>query len=842
MPQDDLFLQIYGAPKPMDLFSQIYGVPQPTPSLIDPLKTTVGSALEFLNRPSRAMAETALALKNDTSVMEGIKRGLGGESSASFEDVLEGTMDPGMARTLMGLGLDIATDPLNLVGGLPFAAVKGLKKLDTVADAAKVIKERPLVSALGKRFVPHFNLPEGYTNSRRLLDSEIAARRSKAFEESLNRFKGVSPDDAERITRSLDKPAIPIGDPRLDALATEQRNVFRAQAKKEIEAKVLDPEKVVDNYVTYLFTGPVGDTTRAALAPKLSAKNPFAKNRDLVSIDQALFLGAEPHIAKIAAVRAATGERAMAVSRFFETAVKNFSLPAEAAPAGFRGVNIAADLPIKEIFKGRVFEPSVADDLEKLMRPGETRDALDNAFRVATGVWKGYATAANPGFHLRNMVSNVFNSWLGGMRMPMAPIRYAEAAAWPAGAKRGIGAFTAEQIDEAMNLFGVSGGGHGAFGEIASQLDELAASTKGAVGRSFQAINPLSRFNFPQVAGRQVGSAVEDLSRRALFLDQLHKGKSLEEAALHVKKYLFDYSELTEFERGIRDYAVPFYTWLRKNLPLQMESLVSQPQKFAHVGKVVGEVEETAEEKGISIPKGHRPDWLQKLDAVQFPLTTSTGEKVLFNPDLPYQDLNLLPSAAVGEGKFAQAGSDIGNSLISMLNPAAKIPLELSLNREAFTGREIVNPDVGPEQMVRAPAYLGVLAEASPAFAQQFGLRKGISRQGEEQWTMPAQAAYLANQIPFLTKLGRVYATTEVEQQGTLPMPGGYRAQPRQLSFLGFGVSPLDDVSLAQGVASKLRKQATKTRNLSRQGAMQLPVPANAMEEQILRLVLGREY
>ncbi len=50
-------------------------------------------------------------------------------------------------------------------------------------------------------------------------------------------------------------------------------------------------------------------------------------------------------------------------------------------------------------------------------------------------------------------------------------------------------------------------------------------------------------------------------------------------AANQVKEALFDYSDLSKFERNWMKRVMPFYTWTRKNFPVQMKHLILNPQR-----------------------------------------------------------------------------------------------------------------------------------------------------------------------------------------------------------------------------------------------------------------------
>jgi hypothetical protein len=91
----------------------------------------------------------------------------------------------------------------------------------------------------------------------------------------------------------------------------------------------------------------------------------------------------------------------------------------------------------------------------------------------------------------------------------------------------------------------------------------------------------------PAKAGRKFGDAVENNARIALWLDTYAKTGSKTQAAERVKKYLFDYSDLTAVDRHLKK-IMPFWTFTKKNLALQMETLAKDPWRVKNMTKVEG--------------------------------------------------------------------------------------------------------------------------------------------------------------------------------------------------------------------------------------------------------------
>ena len=163
-------------------------------------------------------------------------------------------------------------------------------------------------------------------------------------------------------------------------------------------------------------------------------------------------------------------------------------------------------------------------------------------------------------------------------------------------------------------------------------------------------------------ANRNFGQQMENNSRLAHFITMMttDKGKikgngllnkkatgmgmNADEAAESVKRYLFDYGELTPFERDYMKTIIPFYTWMRKNIPLQFKAIAEHPERYAMVPKLQHNLESmSAEWEGIPTP-----DYFDDINAMRMPITSEalplndSGMPLYFAPDLPYGDLNRL--------------------------------------------------------------------------------------------------------------------------------------------------------------------------------------------------------
>jgi len=160
---------------------------------------------------------------------------------------------------------------------------------------------------------------------------------------------------------------------------------------------------------------------------------------------------------------------------------------------------------------------------------------------------------------------------------------------------------------------------------------------------------------------RRLGTAVEDNSRALHFIDRFKAGHSMDAAEASVKKYLFDYTDLSKTEQEVFKQFIPFYTWMRKNIPLQFQAAWRGPQLFNIRGPVGVGKYKTDALTGISFG-GNRyktaqriqenfealsPEWenlpehdyFSEINVLRTPWERY-GKPVYVSPDLPFNDLN----------------------------------------------------------------------------------------------------------------------------------------------------------------------------------------------------------
>jgi hypothetical protein len=175
-----------------------------------------------------------------------------------------------------------------------------------------------------------------------------------------------------------------------------------------------------------------------------------------------------------------------------------------------------------------------------------------------------------------------------------------------------------------------------------------------------------------QRAVHAVSEVRDHIPRLAQFIDGIvkHNGSlqsAIEASAANVRKWHPDGLDITRFERTVMKRAFPFYSWTRKAIPLAIESALVSGNKVMAYPRLM---EEIALANGIDAPPGDQfpgdqlfPDWMR--DRGIGPVFGGPGSYGVVNPSTPALDV------------FTMLGHP-GQTALDMLNPMARVPLEMS--------------------------------------------------------------------------------------------------------------------------------------------------------------------
>lgn len=434
-----------------------------------------------------------------------------------------------------------------------------------------------------------------------------------------------------------------------------------------------------------------------------------------------------------------------------------------------RIIDLNTGKPVREL--AHLFFPEeVATHIEKYNKIWMADEATRGFFKhfdTAQNAWKTTATYWNLAFHSRNAVSNVFQNYLAGVNDGRA---YAKA--WnifqkhklhPGRMSPAETQIYKEYIDAGLQKIGYVSSSDikkSLAYEMRTVREEAMLAWNNIVhGHVIEGTKGLGRTM--NKMGGTLGESVEENAKLAHFIFkrgyQIKDGKivgasgiSVADAGMSVKKYLFDYEDLSQFERKYMKRLMPFYTFTRKNLPLQLEMLVTQPGRMNRVIKFKNNIEVMA---GGDSSEEMLPEWMKGTSVY---IGTYGDRKRYWSLDgyLPAADLNKLKK------------DNLVREMFVSLSPILKGFAEMSLNISFFNGWD-------NKQVAWKP------------ISRQSGV-KGFTGYGEEDYLgtrLPGRMAYLARLFRPLSELEKLMGRRYIDKN----------ASEKILKFwLGLGDTELD--------------------------------------------------
>jgi len=273
---------------------------------------------------------------------------------------------------------------------------------------------------------------------------------------------------------------------------------------------------------------------------------------------------------------------------------------------------------------------------------------------------KAYATLT-PGFHVRNLIGNVFQYVLAGGQIAhyrrASEIFFAWNEAYSKGVswKKFLRTLTPEeQVFATKARTATLGSGGGIYSDLFQSLVPGNKSYDWALTR----------------ASRNLGQKSDNMSRFILGYDSAVQGMSVDMTIARIKRFYFDYEDLSKLDRAMRQF-VPFWIWTSRNLPLQLQNMWLNPKPYQIYNSVVRNLrdKETEQEQPL-------PIWLQQINAFRIP-----GLPLYAAPDLGFTRVQQQLEQLAMPKKFG-----------SNLNPLLRVPIEQALGQNLFNDEKLESP------------------------------------------------------------------------------------------------------------------------------------------------------
>jgi tetratricopeptide (TPR) repeat protein len=395
---------------------------------------------------------------------------------------------------------------------------------------------------------------------------------------------------------------------------------------------------------------------------------------------------------------------------------------------------------------------SAANFTNLQMRP-EVAEILSNMGRIKDGAFvrqmrrwmvpytkffKAWALAT-PGFHVRNSITNGFMMIAAGGRPDFlyeAMIEYNKMHRF---LKQGR-TFSEylDTIGDATQRQRVADAYRAMSGSGVGQSEEVLFDTSSIITN-----NPITR------TSRKAGTWVESHSRFMLAYDGIRQGYDVSSATARVRKFLFDYEDVSKLDATMRQ-IVPFWTWTSRNVPLTIQNIYLNPRPYQIYQSFKRNAQDDERTQAL-------PLYMREAGAFAIP-----GTDMAATPELGFNRLAADVSMLSDPMRIA-----------ANVNPLLRVPTETVLaNKSFFRNRQF------QQQPLPVEGPVGTLASL---LGQPVGMGQS---QGGQRYVDERLLYGLTNLVPTLNQVERFVPSQEYYQQrgSTNPLLGMLGAPVREVT------------------------------------------------------------
>lgn len=658
--------------------------------------------------------------KYATGVAEGVGSAITGTDyegeRRTFSDVVD---KMGIHNSILKFGLgvagDILLDPSTYFGG---AIAKGIGKaagigteaaLKTVGKVAPKVEEgirlagQGAKEAVGKGFVYGYGTSKGLANKALDIQSTLAKTKEGIVASNLSRLgtgvlsesqqlelvdkllagkraEFVAGKGTEAATKAA-KEAAQSADPLVQKTIEEQAARSQAIAKK---AGIVDPYEV---YFPGLKNDSVKNFIEGTRQLRVGSEGYLKQFKNLLTDEQLIknpaeaFAKQEFQMAKDSIIRS----QLKGIVKEYGVGLDAFKTEEEALKAGYRAIKE------KGIFGKPIGYLKEVDKkfIDNLISPEFT--TIDNiakatGFDAVTSLFKRSVTGLFAPFHIRNYVSGNIQNFevLGADALNPKNIAAGQKLALKIARGEKFGNEIIDVAGKPFNIGKAFKAFETRFGNSSSYISDIADATKGAGNMPGKILSKesvketlktagLGQQSIPFRVARGIGSYIETQQKATAFITALGQGKTVEEALDLAARAGFDYRAMTGLESKVLRRIVPFYSFTRKNIELQLRTLGENPERINQILATMNNFGDKASPE----EKQSLPDYLKNSIGIKLSDTPQGLKQYISSFGTPIEAFTTL---------FNQ--NPILNAL-SMTNPVLKVPIEIGIGKDSFRQRDL---------------------------------------------------------------------------------------------------------------------------------------------------------
>ena len=333
-------------------------------------------------------------------------------------------------------------------------------------------------------------------------------------------------------------------------------------------------------------------------------------------------------------------------------------VPVDAVMEFGKGIRTGWD-SISKNFPNLYGSPEMVELLKNAARFEDPEFIRKMAYYIGpyTKLFKAFAVLS-PGFHARNGLANAIQLALAGVEMDNAIQATRMYTRWLKASKSGQSwnEFVSA-LDPAMKeiMITARNGSIGSGGGIYSEVMKEASGSKVMDWW-------LIRKNYA------LGQASDNYSRFVLSFDSAMKGNDQFMASARVKRFYFDYEDLSTMDKVMKQF-MPFWLFYSRNMHTQITNIWLNPRPY-HIYYNI--------KNNISDREQPNPPFVEEMGGFKLPF----GDGLYAMPDF-------------GFTRIQKELTDLTNpmKMIPKMNPLFVVPFEQITGRDSYTGKEFEGVD-----------------------------------------------------------------------------------------------------------------------------------------------------